>query len=146
MKVAYSLQLHLEMDYSKKKLYLADKNHLKTCCFRRLDVKNRIVKWTWQPYLQSKTFAVPSWHLLPSTYSDIPSGQAHVSAPVDPTKQKWLHWTFEDLHGVVTVVLPLPNYVRRKDHLLPDKQFLVKFVIFFQFLFECIVHAQGSKK
>lgn len=113
---------------------------------RRLKILNlkckkmQLIKWTWQPYLQSTTSAVPSWHLLPSVYSDIPSGQAQVAVPVGSTKQKWLHWTFEDLHGVVTVFPPLPNYVVRRDNLLSHKYFLVNSFILLQFVFEWIFY------
>ena len=113
---------------------------------RRLKILNlkckkmQLIKWTWQPYLQSTTSAVPSWHLLPSADSDIPSGQAQVVVPVGSTKQKWLHWTFEDLHGVVTVFLPLPNYVVRRDNLLSHKYFLVNSFILLQFVFEWIFY------
>ena len=128
------------MVYSLKKLFLTvtDKRRLKILNLKCK--KMQLIKWTWQPYLQSTTSAVPSWHLLPSVYSDIPSGQAQVAVPVGSTKQKWLHWTFEDLHGVVTVFPPLPNYVVRRDNLLSHKYFLVNSFVLLQFVFEWIFY------
>ena len=128
------------MVYSKKKLFLTVTytRHLK---IQNLKCKKmQLFKWTWQSYLQSTTFAVLSWHLLPSADSDIPSGQAQVVVPVGSTKQKWLHWTFEDLHGVVTVFPPLPNYVVRRDNLLSHKCFLVNSFILLQFVLEWIFY------